>query len=417
MKYLTYHLTSLLLWLSVLTWGAAARATEAGFLTATPTPVTLPVPGGTPTAPIGAQETQNLELPPPPPVENYPAVPLSDIPTEASPIARNAPIARNDIGKSTIPDPSSPPDSLPGTRSGGTLDFALTPTSRSSRPPESPDSLPSASASPPPAAPLTAAPALDVLFAGNENSVVAKAVGSAEGTRTPDGERNPAYYGHTDPGNGVWNLGSFSYQHTATSPEDADAKQLARLRKQADQILQKANDKGLSLSIAEKLNGIDLANQAPMAALGRQGYVDWLAVAKSEGKPEADAVLSARVRSFINPKTQQWDAPGLGNSEDRITRDQARRMQAIDRAILANQQQIAQLQQPTAGEEQLLSQAGESLFSGAMPSLLPEMPPETLPEMTAGEPTAGGGGIREPIAEKTIAEAANTDSIIRLDRL
>jgi hypothetical protein len=78
------------------------------------------------------------------------------------------------------------------------------------------------------------------LFEGGSDSLVARAVGSAEGTRTPEGHRNPAYYGHVDPGNGVWNLGSFSYQHGASSPEEADAKQLARLRQQAQVLQQKA---------------------------------------------------------------------------------------------------------------------------------------------------------------------------------
>ncbi len=248
---------------------------------------------------------------------------------------------------------------------------------------------------PPPRLRLPSAPtSLDALFTGNENSLVAKAVGAAEGTRSPNGDRNPAYYGHTDPGNGVWNLGSFSYQHAALSPEDADAKQLARLRKQADQILQKAIDKGLTLTVTEKLNGIDLANQAPMAALGEQGYVDWLAVAKAEGKPEADAVLSARVRSFINPKTQRWDAPGLGNTEERITQDQARRMAAIDRAILANPQQIQIAQTPptSPGESQLLSQQPASAFS----------------------PIAPTQAATEPL-ERTIAEAPNTEFILNLN--
>ncbi|WP_088894252.1 hypothetical protein [Leptolyngbya ohadii] len=111
----------------------------------------------------------------------------------------------------------------------------------------------------------------------------------------------------------MWNLGSFSYQHAALSPEDADAKQLARLRKQADQILQKAIDKGLTLTVTEKLNGIDLANQAPMAALGEQGYVDWLAVAKAEGTrspntPKTRRGDRRRVRRECLPESPDWAA-------------------------------------------------------------------------------------------------------------
>jgi hypothetical protein len=180
------------------------------------------------------------------------------------------------------------------------------------------------------------------LFTGNVNSLVAKAVGSAEGTRTPIGDRTRAYYGHTDPGNGVWNKGSFSYQHSARSPEDADQKQLQRLANQALIIEARAADYGLHLTVEEKLNGIDLANQAPKAALDRGGYIDWLAKAKQRGMKGTDAVLWARTRSFINPVTQRWDAPGLGNTAERIERDQARRMDAIARAIAANQDAVDQ---------------------------------------------------------------------------
>lgn len=71
------------------------------------------------------------------------------------------------------------------------------------------------------------------MFEGDEHSLVAIAIGSAEGTRTPEGNKTSAYYGHIDPGNGVWNLGSFSYQHGAASPEAADQQQLKQLQAQA----------------------------------------------------------------------------------------------------------------------------------------------------------------------------------------
>lgn len=175
---------------------------------------------------------------------------------------------------------------------------------------------------------------LDQLFKGDSDSLVAVAVGSAEGTRTPDGGKNSAYQGHTDPGNGVWNLGSFSYQHGANSPEEADAKQLARLRSQTQTILDKAAAKGLELSLEEKLNAIDLANQAPKAALDEYGgYIDWLADARASGLGGNEAILWARVHSFLDPYTQTWNAPGLGNSEERITGDQERRILAIAKAI------------------------------------------------------------------------------------
>ena len=223
------------------------------------------------------------------------------------------------------------------------LDFTL-------RPAVAPSSTPStASASPaspaPPVAPQLAKSiaegSLDALFTGDSDSLVARTVGSAEGTRSVDGSKNPAYYGHTDPGNGVWNLGSFSYQHGATSPEEADAKQLARLRQQAETMLEKAAAQGMNLTLEEKLNGIDLANQAPKAVLDKQGYIDWLAEAHGKGMSGADAILWARVQSFIDPYTQTWNAPGLGNTEESISHDQNRRMLAIAKALATYLQEMA----------------------------------------------------------------------------
>jgi hypothetical protein len=172
------------------------------------------------------------------------------------------------------------------------------------------------------------------LFEGGSESLVAKAVGNAEGTRTPDGGKTWAYFGHSDPGNGKWNLGSFSYQHGASSPEDADERQLLRLQRQFDVIREIASNSGLTLSLEEKLNAIDLANQAPLAALQfGGGYVDRLVQAYAAGYSGSQAVLWARTYSYINPATNQWDAPGLGNTEESISRDQQRRQTAIAEAV------------------------------------------------------------------------------------
>ncbi|EKU97009.1 hypothetical protein Lepto7375DRAFT_1042 [Leptolyngbya sp. PCC 7375] len=174
--------------------------------------------------------------------------------------------------------------------------------------------------------------ALETLFQGNSNSLVARAVGSAEGTRTPDGGYTAAYYGHVDPGNHKWNLGSFSYQHGAKSPAAADTKQLKRLYKQALALRQQASQHQVTLSLAEELNGIDLANQAPLAALDR-GYIDWLAIARQQSMGEADRIVWARTRAFLDPDSGRWNAPGLGNTLNSIRWDQARRQQAVQQAI------------------------------------------------------------------------------------
>ncbi|MGF1520847.1 MAG: hypothetical protein ACFBSF_00825 [Leptolyngbyaceae cyanobacterium] len=171
------------------------------------------------------------------------------------------------------------------------------------------------------------------IFQGGVESLVARAVGSAEGTRTPEGHKTQAYFGHIDPGNGVWNLGTFSYQHTAHTPEEADTKQLTRLQSQSLALKQKALAHNLTLSLEELLNGIDLANQAPQAALDREGYIEWLAKARRQGITGPDAIIWARTQSFIDPDTQRWNAPGLGNNVDSIANDQSRRVNAIARAV------------------------------------------------------------------------------------
>ncbi len=176
------------------------------------------------------------------------------------------------------------------------------------------------------------APQIQALFRGGPDSVVARAVGSAEGTRSPNGDRTWAYHGHRDPGNGHWNLGSFSYQHGATSPAEADEKQLKRLENQARQLQQLARQKQLTLSITEALNGIDLANQAPLAALDR-GYIDRLEEARQLSLGEAEGILHARTWSYWDPDLDRWDAPGLGNQWLSISEDQRRRQEAIAQTL------------------------------------------------------------------------------------
>jgi hypothetical protein len=168
------------------------------------------------------------------------------------------------------------------------------------------------------------------IFDGGNKSLVAVAVGSAEGTRTPNSDYTKAYSGHSDPGNGVWNLGSFSYQHGAASPEEADVKQLKRLKTQYEQILWWAQEfKVPEFTLEEALNAVDLANQSPAAAINDGGYSLRMAEAIQKGLTGYDRILYARTASFVNPNTGRLDAPGLGNTWDRVVADQARRMDMI----------------------------------------------------------------------------------------
>jgi hypothetical protein len=177
------------------------------------------------------------------------------------------------------------------------------------------------------------------LFSGDSDSLVARTVGHAEGTRNPDGSKTAAYHGHVDPGNGVWNLGSFSFQHcnepayACSTPDAADAHQLRRLQTQTQHLEVRSAALQLPLTVEEALNGIDLTNQAPLAVLSQPGYPEYLSQAKQRGLRGQDAILEARVWSYWNPATGTWDAPGLGNQEESIRHDQQRRMLAIARVL------------------------------------------------------------------------------------
>lgn len=190
-----------------------------------------------------------------------------------------------------------------------------------------------------------------ILFAGGSNSLVARTVGAAEGNLTAEGHKTDNYYGHLDPGNGVWNRGTFSYQFGNAenlSPQAADARQLAKIKGDYENsVLPKAKQLGLELSLAETLNAIDLANQAPLAVTESGGFVERLAEAKQQKGLSGDtAILEGRVWAFWNPEKNGWDAPGLRayddiSKQESIRRDQERRMLAIADA-LASYQQAAQ---------------------------------------------------------------------------
>lgn len=148
------------------------------------------------------------------------------------------------------------------------------------------------------------------------------AIGAAEGTRDDDCIPNAAFNGHIDPGNGAANLGSFSYQHGATTPEEADRRQLARLRTAEETI----NAQALARwdkppSTAAMMSALDLYNQAPAAA---QDFIKHLPSAD----PTPEEIVAARAQSFVDP-SGELDAPGLGNDWGAVRRDQWRRTDEI----------------------------------------------------------------------------------------
>ncbi|MBD2426089.1 hypothetical protein [Phormidium sp. FACHB-1136] len=262
----------------------------------------------------------------------------------------------------------------------------------------------------PPPATAPPAPVLSTLFEGGSQSLVARTVGSAEGTRTAKGDITTAYYGHTDPGNRAWNLGTFSYQHGAASAEEADRKQLQRLQSQTEVLERRALNRGMTLTLEETLNGIDLANQSPLAAIGRVGYIERLAEVKTWGLEGTEAIVVARTRSYINPNTGRWNAPGLGNTEASITRDQRRRTDAIARALEAYRQEHPTFHlSPT-----LVTIAPPDVLAAAPPPEPlpePEPAPDTLPvrfSLDEEQPLNAVAATLTPVVAEA-AEANRTD--------
>ncbi|MGI0489713.1 hypothetical protein ACN4EK_30205, partial [Pantanalinema rosaneae CENA516] len=220
---------------------------------------------------------------------------------------------------------------------------------------------------PPSPPPLASRPTIstdDHLFNGGSESLVARTVGAAEGTRTADGGKTSLWEHHTDPGNFVENCGTFSYQfgYGKISPEECDEQQMAKIRRHyEDTILPQAQAAGIELDLLEKLNGIDLANQAPLAVTQSGGYVDRLVTEKQKGLQGSEAILEARVMSFCNPERGDgtppscWEASGLRAYDDiskeaSIRHDQQRRMGMIDRALAAWEREHPQVAQQTPSE-------------------------------------------------------------------
>ncbi len=156
------------------------------------------------------------------------------------------------------------------------------------------------------------------------------AIGTAEGTVTASGQLTSSYWGHTDPGNGAHNLGTFSYQHGAPTPRQADWRQLRRLQGQVETILGQAQAQRVKLSALELVAGADLLNQAPAAGMS---YVENLKKARDRGIPGINAVLEARVMSFVNPQTGVLEASGFGNNWEVLRQDQWRRLVELHQTL------------------------------------------------------------------------------------
>lgn len=175
-----------------------------------------------------------------------------------------------------------------------------------------------------------------------EDSLAARVVGSAEGTRTPEGGKTSTYEGHTDPGNGVHNRGSFSYQfgnEENLSPEESSKRQWAKIVGHMKVVQEQAAQFGITLTPWEIANAIDVANQAPLCITEKGGYVERLIEARKKNLgDEYKTVLYARIWAFWDDSKGGFDAGGLRayddiSKEESVRRDQDRRMNMMKKAL------------------------------------------------------------------------------------
>lgn len=176
------------------------------------------------------------------------------------------------------------------------------------------------------------------LWGNTKNHVLWRVVGAAEGTVSVDGNTTDNYKGHTDPGNGVHNRGAYSYQFGNAenlTPQESDQRQMAKIKRYGVLC------EGFGLTEFEYLNCLDLINQAPLC-VGTESdggrvvktggnFIDRLKEAKASGLKGDEAILKARVQSFINPSTGSYDTTFV--SVYWLEKDQKRRMTMMSQAI------------------------------------------------------------------------------------
>jgi len=178
------------------------------------------------------------------------------------------------------------------------------------------------------------------LWGNDKTFVLWRVVGAAEGTVSVDGIETPNYFGHTDPGNGVWNRGAYSYQFSGNNPDPkaADKAQHDKIKRYHDAVVAKFAPE---LTVMEYLHALDLINQAPLCVAyeddngqvkeNRGSYFDWLKKAKEKGLTGDEAIIYARVESFQNPSTGNYDTNFV--SRYWLEKDQRRRMSMMNQAF------------------------------------------------------------------------------------
>ena len=158
----------------------------------------------------------------------------------------------------------------------------------------------------------------------NDTHPLFVAIGINEGTRTPNGGYTKAYYGHRDPGNGAWNLGTVSGQQGG-SPQSSDQRWAGILTQTAISVAPILARVGLPQNTAGfqriLFNVLDLKVQAPAAV---PDFLKRLPQIVRQGAT-IESIAKARADSFINPATGRLEAGGFGNNYQTLLRDQRSR--------------------------------------------------------------------------------------------
>ncbi|MEO1208845.1 MAG: DUF2927 domain-containing protein [Cyanobacteria bacterium J06638_20] len=197
-------------------------------------------------------------------------------------------------------------------------------------------------------APINPGIAVGGILEGGTDSLAAIAIGNAEGTRNPDGSKTPLYQGHTDPGNSASNSGTFSWQAGGCStPEECDQRGLERLQGALNDLSGMQGGDRVAADPEALINYLDLMIQAPLAA---------------EAFPSLYArtgdILKARVESFRNPATGQFETTLTGDGINTLDGDQRRRMDAIKEVLVRHGNVTVRPQvqpQPTATTDQAMA--------------------------------------------------------------
>ncbi len=148
-----------------------------------------------------------------------------------------------------------------------------------------------------------------------------EAIGRAEGTRDANGNPTRAYQGHKDPGNGKRNQGSFSYQHGAATPEEADRRWLAVLREAETRYQDQARAKyGHPLSRAALVAILDAHTQSPDAASRLLSHLP-------THDPSPEQLIAARTAALQESRAH------MGGPPMNVAQDQHRRIEAALDAI------------------------------------------------------------------------------------